>query len=136
MLEDAGAVSVHETAMAEILVRAPRSTVRLPPFAFGSGAQIVALLPSTAASAYIPASSELAVADLQRARLSVGVRSGRRVAIDADPLTVWVPAGVSSMKAPPLRSVTRVVLAPMSTSNVRPCHCRPFSVTPPASCGG
>jgi len=45
---------------------------------------MVALLPSTAASAYIPDSSELAVAGLQRATLVVGVRSGRRVGIDSD----------------------------------------------------
>ena len=38
-----------------------------------------------------PASSELAVAGRQRARLSVGARSGRRVGIVADPLTVCVP---------------------------------------------
>src|SRR6476620_8962079 len=122
MLDDEGWVSVHCTAMPETFVPPPRSTVRLPPCSFGSGAQIVALLPSTAASAYIPASSELAVAALQRARLLVGVRSGLRVGIVSDPLSVCVPAGVSTVKAAPLRSVTLVVLGPMSMSKVLPCH--------------
>jgi hypothetical protein len=101
----------------------------LPPPALGSGAQIVALLPSTAASAYIPDSSELAVADLQRAMLSVGVRSGRRVGIVTDPPTLCVPSGVSRVKALPSRRVTLVLVGPMATSKVLPCQCSPFSVT-------
>jgi len=37
MLDEAGSVSVHWTAMPEIFVRAPRSTVRLPPPADSTG---------------------------------------------------------------------------------------------------
>jgi hypothetical protein len=82
----------------------------------------VALLPSTAASAYIPDSSEVAVAGLQRARLVVGVRSGRRVGIDRDEAApmVRVPPGVRTGSASPERNVTVVVLAPMCTSNDLP----------------
>jgi hypothetical protein len=62
---------------------------------------MVALLPSTAAPAYIPDSSELAVAGLQRATFVVGVRSGRRVGIDGDEPapTVWVSPGVPASTA-------------------------------------
>src|SRR5215211_2903497 len=138
MLDDAGSASVQSTAMPEIFIREPKSTVRLPPPALGSGAQIVAPLPSTAASAYMPASSELAVAGRHRATLVVGARSGRRVAIDSDePVpTSCMPSGASTGREPPPRDVTRVVVGPMSTSNVRPCQCRPDRVTPPESCGG
>src|SRR3954452_4830008 len=108
MLDDAGFASVQSTAIAEIFIREPRSPLRLPPPALESGAQMVTPLPSTAASAYMPASSEPAVAGRNRATLVVGARSGRRVGTDADPLTVCVPAGVSSVNAPPLWSVTRV----------------------------
>src|SRR5450756_270122 len=114
MLDEAGRLSVHCTATPEISVGARRSTVRFPPPALGAGAQMVALLPSTAASAYIPDSSELAVAGLQRATLVVGVRSGRRVGIDSEcATTVWVPPGVWTGRALPLRNVTVVVLAPI-----------------------
>ncbi len=87
----------------------PRSTVRSALLAVG--AQKVALLPSTAASAYIPGSSELAAVGRQRARSSVGVRSGRRVGIVADELTVRVAPGDSSANALPLRSFTVVAVA-------------------------
>src|SRR2546421_440727 len=118
MLDEAGSVSVPWTAMPEICVRAPRSTVRFPLVAAGAGAgagaQMVALLPSTAASAYIPDSSELAVAGLQRATLVVGVRSGRRVGIDSDEPTptVWVPPGVSTA-----RGSCDPALAPRASAN-------------------
>src|SRR3954467_1828427 len=100
MLDEAGSVSVHWTKMPEIFVRAPRPTLRLPSVALGAGAragaQKVALLPSTAASAYIPDSSGGAVAGWRGATLVVGVRSGRRVGIDSDEPapTVWVPPDV------------------------------------------
>ena len=115
-------------------VREPRSAVRLAVAAVG--AQNVASLPSTAASAYMPGSSEVAVAGLQRAALLVGARSGRRVGIESEELSVLVPAGVSTGAAAPRRSVTTVVVGPMRMSNVRPRQCRPVSVTPPLSCGG
>src|SRR4051794_4826141 len=138
MLDEVGAVSVHWTATPEPWVRLPRSTVRLPLPASGEGAQMVAVLPSTAASAYIPASSELAVAGLQRARFVVGVRSGRRVGIVSDEpvATTWVLPDDSTGIAAPLRTVTLVVLAPICTSKILPCQCRPLRVTPSESCGG
>ena len=76
------------------------------------------------------------MAGRQRARLSGGARSGRRVGIVADPLTVRVPPGDSSRNLLPPRRVTVVVLAPISTSKVRPRQCSPVSVTPSDSCGG
>ena len=78
-------VSAQVATTLETRVTLPRSTVRFAGMAVGD--QTVATLPSTAASAYCPASSELAVAGRQRARSSVGVRSGRRVGIVAEPVT-------------------------------------------------
>jgi hypothetical protein len=71
----------------------------------------------------MPASSEVAVAGLQRARLVVGSRSGRRVGSDSLPpaLTVYVPPGASTGRLPPARELTVVVVAPISMSKVRPC---------------
>src|SRR3954454_9445684 len=129
MVLELGSASVQRTATALTCVRAPRSVVRLA--LVSVGAQVVARLPSTAASAYIPASSDVAVAGLQRATLLVGARSGRRVGTTADELTVLVPAGVSSGNGLPERSVTVVLVAPIWTSNVRPRQCSPRSVTPP-----
>jgi hypothetical protein len=59
-----GSTSFHWGVMRVTVVARPRSTVRLAVAAVGSGAQMVAALPSTAASAYIPGSSELACAGL------------------------------------------------------------------------
>ena len=50
--------------------------------------------------------------------------------------TLCMPSGASTVNEPPPRDVTRVLVGPMSTSNVRPCQCRPESLTPPESCGG
>ena len=72
-----------------------------------------------------PGSSELALAGRQRARLSVGVRSGRRrrgaSRLRGSPSR---PRGTRRERAPP-RRVTVVVSAPIAMSKVRPCHCAP-----------
>lgn len=114
----------------------PRSTRTLP--LASSGAQNVATLPSTAASAYMPASSEDACAGRHWARLSVGIRSGRRVMriSGLPPETSWVPCGDSTANGWPAVAETVVLSGPTETSKVRPCQCRPFRTTPRPSCGG
>lgn len=92
--EAVGRVSVNLTVTPESRVRLPRSTVRLAVASLG--AQTVASLPSTAASAYVPGSSDVAVAGRQRAASVVGSRSGRRVGMLSEELSVRVPAGVST----------------------------------------
>jgi hypothetical protein len=111
----------------------PRSTSSRTPLR--SASQLDAFEPSTAASGG-SAVLGVAVAERQRAALSVGASSGRRVAtVTGCPPASWtVPEGSSTGTGSPASSVTVVAARVIRTEKVRPRQWTADRVTP-VSCG-